>query len=230
MIRGGYYSSAETTTLQGLSLFPGKVNSLLISCLFYWHDFAVSFDVCPDLDVFHYIQAWYPCCIFGNIDICSQRPKGYDQPQNLVHYCEGSFRRPIKVTNVEPRFARRTGGATITVTGENFGLTGSEPIVRINGRQCQKSYFPTSTNLNNLDSHGVPMLLSVATNNLDSSGITSFGSTGFQATGATIGNPAGNALVNAFNAASDSFKSIYPEHWFVSSYSEQLDLSFEVFH
>ena len=99
------------------------------------------------------------------------------------------------------------------MTGENFGLTGSEPIVRINGRQCQKTYFPASTYLNNLDSRGMPMAVNVMVNNLDSSGIATYTSKGFLAGGSTLGNPAGNALVNAFNAASDSFKSMYPEHW-----------------
>lgn len=114
---------------------------------------------------------------------------------------------------MEPRFARRTGGATITVTGENFGLTGSEPIVRISGRQCQKTYFPASTYLNNLDSHGMPMAVSAMANNLDSTGVATYTTKGFLSAGSSIGNPAGNALVNAYNAATDSFKSVYPEHW-----------------
>lgn len=39
---------------------------------------------------------------------------------------------------------RRTGGAVITVTGENFGLAGTEPIVRVDGQVCQKTWFPPS--------------------------------------------------------------------------------------
>jgi hypothetical protein len=158
-------------------------------------------------------QAWYPCCILGSIDVCSQQPKGYGQPSNLAHYCEGSFRKQIKITRVEPRFARRTGGATITVTGENFGLTGSEPIVRISGRECQKTYYPASTYLNNLDSHGMPAGVDNMANNLDSTGVATYTTKGFLSAGSTTGNPAGNALVNAYNAATDSFKSMYPEHW-----------------
>ena len=145
--------------------------------------------------------------------MCSQQPSGYGQPSTLSHYCEGSFRKQISVARVIPRFARRTGGATITVTGQNFGLTGSEPIVRINGRECQKTYYPASTYLNNLDSHGMPMIVNTMSNNLDSTGTATIASKGFLASGSTIGNPAGNALVNAFNAATDSFKSMYPEHW-----------------
>jgi hypothetical protein len=56
----------------------------------------------------------------------------------------------------------------------------------------------------------------VMANNLDSSGIATYSSKGFLAGGSTVGNPAGNALVNAYDAASDSFKSMYPEHWCVA--------------
>eukprot|EP00292_Cryptomonas_paramecium_P001391 CAMPEP_0113729228 /NCGR_PEP_ID=MMETSP0038_2-20120614/42415_1 /TAXON_ID=2898 /ORGANISM="Cryptomonas paramecium" /LENGTH=2134 /DNA_ID=CAMNT_0000661011 /DNA_START=259 /DNA_END=6663 /DNA_ORIENTATION=+ /assembly_acc=CAM_ASM_000170 len=180
MIRGGFYASAETTTIRDVSIMPGKAS--------------------------------YPCCILGSIDVCSKQRTGYGQPSDLVHYCEGSFRKQIKVTRVEPRFARRTGGATITIHGENFGLSGSDPIVRINNRRCQKTFYPTSTYLNNLNSHGVPSAYNTMLNNLDSTGVATYTSTGFLATGPTSGNPAGNALVNSFNAATDSFKSIYPEH------------------
>lgn len=47
----------------------------------------------------------------------------------------------MRVTRILPRFSRRTGGATITVIGENFGLSGSQPIVRINNVPCQRTYF-----------------------------------------------------------------------------------------
>jgi hypothetical protein len=62
-----------------------------------------------------------------------------------VFYCEGSLRQTIKVTRVYPRFARRTGGASITVEGQNFGLSGSEPIVRIGGRKCETTRFAASS-------------------------------------------------------------------------------------
>jgi hypothetical protein len=40
-----------------------------------------------------------------------------------------------------PRFARRTAGATITVIGENFGIAGTHPIVRVGGHACTRTQF-----------------------------------------------------------------------------------------
>jgi hypothetical protein len=40
-----------------------------------------------------------------------------------------------------PRFARRTGGSTITVIGENFGISGTHPIVRVGGQACTRTQF-----------------------------------------------------------------------------------------
>uniref|UniRef100_A0A7S0YYW7 Laminin IV type A domain-containing protein n=1 Tax=Hemiselmis tepida TaxID=464990 RepID=A0A7S0YYW7_9CRYP len=146
-------------------------------------------------------KAWYPCCtIDGTVDICQKQPSSYYNPPNLRYYCEGHMYRPVRVTRVLPRFSRRTGGATVTVVGENFGLAGSSPIVRINGRPCQKTYFP-------------PSIVKSNYNGVEVSGVSNthlLGGTGDQLLQPS--NPAGNALVNAYSTASDSMKQRYPEH------------------
>eukprot|EP00281_Chroomonas_sp_CCMP1168_P025887 CAMPEP_0206226290 /NCGR_PEP_ID=MMETSP0047_2-20121206/8013_1 /ASSEMBLY_ACC=CAM_ASM_000192 /TAXON_ID=195065 /ORGANISM="Chroomonas mesostigmatica_cf, Strain CCMP1168" /LENGTH=1015 /DNA_ID=CAMNT_0053649369 /DNA_START=156 /DNA_END=3199 /DNA_ORIENTATION=- len=146
-------------------------------------------------------KAWHPCCtIDGTVDICQQTPSSYYNPPNLQFYCEGHMYRPVRVTRVLPRFSRRTGGATITVIGENFGLAGSDPIVRINGRACQRTYYPPSVIRNDYNS-----LQSTLTTNTYT----------LMGTGDTLvepSNAAGNALVNAYNSATDSMKQRYPEH------------------
>ena len=146
-------------------------------------------------------KLWHPCCtIDGTVDICQKQPSSYYNPPNLQYYCEGHLYRPVRVLRVLPRFSRRTGGATITVVGENFGLAGSSPIVRINGRACQKTFFPPSVVRNDYGS-----LETGADTNAHL----------LAGTGAALvhpSNPAGNALVNAYSTATDSMKQRYPEH------------------
>ena len=52
------------------------------------------------------------------------------------------FKESIKINTIYPRFARRSGGAIITVTGENFGLHGSDTILRVNGRPARSCRYP----------------------------------------------------------------------------------------
>jgi len=146
-------------------------------------------------------KAWYPCCtIDGTVDICQTKPSSYYNPPGLKFYCEGHMYRPIKVNRVLPRYSRRTGGATVTVIGENFGLSGASPIVRINGRACQKTMLPPSVYRDESNSpKGVV-------------GVESYALTGTGDNLVQPNNPAGNALVNAFNSATDSMKQQFPEH------------------
>ena len=90
-IRGGFFkTSAETTRLSGVQLMASG-------------------------------KSWYPCCTLSNeVDLCQKKPTAWFNPSNLVFYCEGSLRKTIKVTKVYPRFARRTGGASITVEGSQI--------------------------------------------------------------------------------------------------------------
>lgn len=44
--------------------------------------------------------------------------------------------------SIYPRFGRRSGGAIVTVRGENFGLTGSRPILRVAGRKSPRCWYP----------------------------------------------------------------------------------------
>jgi len=149
-IRGGFFKSAETTRLGSVEVVPGG-------------------------------KSWYPCCTLTNeVDMCAKKPSDWFSPTNLNFYCEGSLRKTIKVTKVYPRFSRRTGGASITVVGQNFGLSGSEPIVRIGGRKCESSrYTPSSVS---------------------------------ETPREVLNNKNGNALLNAWDTATDSMKSMYPEH------------------
>jgi len=85
---------------------------------------------------------WYPCCTLDDtVDICATPGSPYYNPAQLGFYCEGVSAQPIRVLRVTPRFARRTGGAVITVSGLNFGLPGSRPTVRIGGLQCQSTNY-----------------------------------------------------------------------------------------
>jgi hypothetical protein len=58
-------------------------------------------------------------------------------PPGLEFECEGSLLRgtdrPV-VRQVFPRFAPRSGGATVTVFGENLGIDGAHTILRVHGR------------------------------------------------------------------------------------------------
>jgi len=85
---------------------------------------------------------WYPCCTLDDtVDICATPGSPYYNPAQLGFYCEGVSAQIIRVLRVTPRFARRTGGAVITVSGLNFGLPGSRPTVRIGGLQCQSTNY-----------------------------------------------------------------------------------------
>jgi len=150
-IRGGFFkTSAETTRLSDLQILSSG-------------------------------KSWYPCCTLNNeVDMCAKKPTDWFSPQNLAFYCEGSLRKTIKVTNIFPRFARRTGGASITVVGQNFGLSGSEPIVRIGGRKCENTRYAASKQT--------------------------------ETSRETLNNKNGNALLGAWDSATDSMKSMYPEH------------------
>ena len=146
-------------------------------------------------------KAWYPCCTLdGTVDLCQKKPSSYYNPEGLKFYCEGHMYKPVKVTRVTPRFGRRTGGSIVTVTGENFGLSGSSPIVRINGRACQRTYYAPSV----VHDHSEYELYSSVANMYALTG------TGDSVVGAS--SPAGNALINAYNSATDSMKQQYPEH------------------
>jgi hypothetical protein len=144
-------------------------------------------------------KAWYPCCtIDGTVDICQKQPSSYYNPEGLTFYCEGHLYRPVKVNRVLPRFGRRTGGSVMTVIGENFGLAGSQPIVRINGKRCQRTDF-------------APGVIRDETNAV-SSGTNAFPLQGPGDVRANPNSAAGNALVNAYNSATDSMKQQFPEH------------------
>jgi len=135
-------------------------------------------------------RSQYPCCnARSEVDACTTKPSQEFNPSNLVFYCEGSQRKTVKISTIVPRYSRRTGGAWITVTGENFGLAGTKPIVRVDGRQCQDTKFVPSR-----------VLVQLPSNIDDSTGL------------AALNNKRGNALLNAWMTATDSMKNMYPEH------------------
>lgn len=82
-----------------------------------------------------------PCCTpRGFVGIC----QGSEKANQERFDCRGSFQQSIRVNTVYPRFGRRSGGFSITVTGENFGLSGSKPILRISGADpatCKYSHL-----------------------------------------------------------------------------------------
>jgi len=88
-------------------------------------------------------KQWHPCCTLDDtVDVCASAGAPYYNPSTLKFYCEGSLAQPVRVKRVYPRFARRTGGARITVEGENFGLEGATPIVRVGNMMCQRTWYP----------------------------------------------------------------------------------------
>jgi hypothetical protein len=146
-------------------------------------------------------KAWFPCCTLdGTVDLCNKKPSSYYNPDGLKFYCEGHMYRPVKVTRVLPRFGRRTGGSIVTVIGENFGLSGSSPIVRINGRACQRTYFAPSVFRDQSSSD-------VITGVDNMYNLVGTGNQNVQARSLP-----GNALINAYDSATDSMKQQYPEH------------------
>mmetsp|Transcript_9722 Transcript_9722/g.32526 ORF Transcript_9722/g.32526 Transcript_9722/m.32526 type:complete len:2440 (+) Transcript_9722:200-7519(+) len=146
-------------------------------------------------------NSWYPCCnLDGTIDMCKQAPSAYYNPTGLKFYCQGHEANVIKVKQVLPRYSRRSGGASITVLGENFGLTGSNPIVRINGKACRKTSFPASI----VRDESRAQKAAAGDNNYILSGA-----------GDVLKSPNnmnGNTLHNAYNSATDTMKQQYPEH------------------
>ena len=65
---------------------------------------------------------WNPCCTTDDtVDICANPGSPYYNPPQLRFYCAGSQAFVTRVTTISPKFARQTGGATVTVYGENFG-------------------------------------------------------------------------------------------------------------
>merc|ERR1719163_1034869 len=153
-------------------------------------------------------KAWFPCCTLdGTVDLCQKKPSSYYNPTGLKFYCEGHMYKPVKVTRVLPRFGRRTGGSIVTVIGENFGLSGSNPIVRINGRACQRTYYAPSTTI---DQSMYPTYSADGTVENEVANMYALKGTGMRVVGAS--SPAGNALINAYNSATDSMKQQYPEH------------------
>ena len=153
-------------------------------------------------------KAWFPCCTLdGTVDLCQKKPSSYYNPTGLKFYCEGHMYKPVKVTRVLPRFGRRTGGSIVTVIGENFGLSGSNPIVRINGRACQRTYYAPSTTI---DQSMYATYSKDGDVENEVANMYALKGTGMRVVGAS--SPAGNALINAYNSATDSMKQQYPEH------------------
>ena len=89
---------------------------------------------------------WNPCCTTDDtVDICANPGSPYYNPPQLRFYCAGSQAFVTRVTSISPKFARQTGGATITVYGENFGYPGSPATVRIGGLACQQTSYTYDT-------------------------------------------------------------------------------------
>jgi hypothetical protein len=110
-IRGGYYYGYEVTSLVTAEVLKGE-------------------------------DAPFACCSSrGQVTSCHHPPSDVLTESGTRFPCEGEEHEVVRVHRVEPRFSRRTGGDKITVTGENFGLLGTQPIVRIGGRPCKRTAF-----------------------------------------------------------------------------------------
>jgi hypothetical protein len=48
----------------------------------------------------------------------------------------------VQIFNIFPRFGRKSGGSKITVKGENFGLSGSQSVLRIAGKKSKACRYP----------------------------------------------------------------------------------------
>ena len=86
------------------------------------------------------------------------------------------------------------------MVGENFGLAGSNPTVRIGGKPCAQTFFKPQ--VVRIDSSSVEDPITPNTYNLGGTDDALLNSH----------NIAGNALVNAFSSATNSMKQQYPEH------------------
>ena len=91
---------------------------------------------------------FFPCCSStnpGGMDVCGRGSKNEDLTPKGMHFdCKGSFKEIVKIKSIYPRFARRSGGALVTVIGENFGLGGSASILRVNGMPARSCKYPTA--------------------------------------------------------------------------------------
>jgi hypothetical protein len=87
-------------------------------------------------------DALFPCCSsHGSVATCSLKPSTFLTDPHTRFPCEGELHEEVSVHKVLPRFARRSGGATITVVGENFGISGTHPVVRVGGVPCSRTTF-----------------------------------------------------------------------------------------
>ena len=122
-IRGAFYRETETVRLQDVRLSGATKGSMSGRDLF-------------------------PCCsgtFPGEMDVCVQGAQNTDlTPKGIAFDCKGSFKEIIKIKTIYPRFARRSGGTMVTVTGENFGLSGSSTILRVNGKPARSCSYPTT--------------------------------------------------------------------------------------
>jgi hypothetical protein len=83
--------------------------------------------------------AWKPCCNAADrIDYCAVPGSPFFNPPDLKFYCLGHGRQEVVVSAVKPRYIRKSGGTLMTIIGENFGLTRSEPIIKIDGQICKQ--------------------------------------------------------------------------------------------
>lgn len=128
-IRGGYLQGAETARLADFRIVPPAQGMVVRS------------DVAP-------------CCSpSGRIDVCqrtgskargiSHHPEGLTFP-GLGFECGGSLVLPEtrpRVRYVHPKSSRRTGGARVTVFGENFGFYGKS-YMRIAGKKAGNCVIP----------------------------------------------------------------------------------------
>jgi hypothetical protein len=102
-----------------------------------------------------------PCCTpLGRMAVCqragpktagsSHHPEALSFP-GLGFECGGSLVSPEsrpRVRHVYPRSSRRSGGARITVFGENFGLHGKS-FARLAGKKAARCHFPKAQHCTN---------------------------------------------------------------------------------
>ena len=102
-----------------------------------------------------------PCCSpIGRMAVCqhasprsagsSHHPRELSFP-GLSFECGGSLVPPAarpRVRHVYPRSSRRSGGARITVFGENFGMHGKS-FVRVAGKRAGRCHFPKAQHCTN---------------------------------------------------------------------------------
>ena len=94
-------------------------------------------------------RALFPCCAHsharpGAVGVCSRHDAG-GVPAGGAFACRGDFQHAVTITAVRPRFSRRSGGATVTVEGENFGVTGAGSILRVAGKSAHNCRFPANS-------------------------------------------------------------------------------------